>query len=281
MSSYNIAVILPTRGLMYAETFKELLENLDGFTYEIFWSHGNPIPLCFNKPLERALEKDFTHIWMVEEDMVIPKGTLAKLLEADKEIIACDYPIVEEPSCTIHRDPEGRAFFTGTGCLLAKFEVFKNMPQPIFRSDILWMINSDGDKLVLTPEKTNPDKVYGFHDVTFGIQRYIEGNPISISDIVLAQRKLRKKGENDTNQGADEIIIYDKLAPTVFDYLNNKEKESDKGTLIEVFMDEQTMWLMPETAAKFIKEGKAIKTEKEKDYLRIRFKNWKELTSVI
>lgn len=281
MSSYNIAIILPTRGLMYAETFKEVLENVQEYAYEIFWSHGNPLPLCFNKPLAEALKKNFTHVWMVEEDMVIPNGTLKALLEADEEIIACDYPLVEAPSCTIHRDPRGVAYFTGTGCLLAKFEVFKQMKQPIFRSDILWMINNSGNKLVLTPEKTNPDQAYGFHDVTFGIQRYIEGKPIAISDIVLAQRKLKKKGENDTNQGADEIVIYDKLAPTVFEYLKNEEEEEDRGTLVEVFMGEETMWLMPETAERFIKEGKAVKTEKEKDYLRIRFKNWKELARII
>jgi hypothetical protein len=40
---------------MFSQTFEELLGELEGFDYEIFWAHGRPLPDCFNEPTEEAL----------------------------------------------------------------------------------------------------------------------------------------------------------------------------------------------------------------------------------
>lgn len=280
MSSFKIAVILPSRGLLYAETFKEVLENCEPYRFEIFFAHGLPIPDCFNEPLNRALKKKFTHIWFVEEDMVIPPDTLTKLLEQDEEMIACDYPVIEQPSCAIQRDPDGKAYFTGTGCLLIKYDAIKKMQKPVFRSDIRWQINSEDKNLVLTPEKVNSKKVYGYHDVTFGLKRYIQGKPIVISDIICFQRKLIAKGKNDTNQGQDTITIYDKFAPTLFDPLNRKPSEEDK-LLVHIHMDKQNIYAQKEHAERLIAAGTAKRLEQTYDYLTIRFHNRPELIDYI
>lgn len=278
MSSYKIAVILPSRGLLFAKTFKEILENCKPYRHEIFFAHKQPIPDCFNEPVAKALKKKFTHVWFVEEDMVIPPDTLTKLLEADQEMIACDYPLLETPSCTVHRDPNGKAYFTGTGCLLVKYEILKQMKQPIFRSDIQWQINAKEDRLYLTPTLINGKEVYGYHDVTFGIKRYIQGKPITISDIVCYQRKLVSKGENDTNEGQDTIIEINQLAPFIFSAV---EKPKDNDLLKHIFMGNRALYVTKESAAKFIKDGKAKKVEQSFDYLTINFENSPKLIGEI
>lgn len=42
----KLAVILPSRGLMFSETLEDLLGELEGFNYEILWSHGKSLPEC-------------------------------------------------------------------------------------------------------------------------------------------------------------------------------------------------------------------------------------------
>ena len=79
--SVKIAVVFPSRGLSMSKTCDELLRELKGIDHEIFFSVGNPLPECFNIPIEDALQDDsFTHILIVEDDMIIPNGILRKLL---------------------------------------------------------------------------------------------------------------------------------------------------------------------------------------------------------
>jgi hypothetical protein len=79
-SPSKLAVILPSRGLMFSETFEELLNELEDFDYEIFWAHGRPLPDCFNEPLERVLaDPTVFAVLFCEDDMIIPKGILQKM----------------------------------------------------------------------------------------------------------------------------------------------------------------------------------------------------------
>jgi hypothetical protein len=236
---YNIGVIYPSRGLLYTETLKEVLYELQttpDVVYEIYWSHGNKLPFCFNKPLSRALKQPHTHIWMIEDDMVFKKGILKELLDADEEIISCDYPLLDCPSGTILYDENDEAFFTGTGCMLVKKPVLDAMPKPIFTSKISWEFKSTGEHVKFTANKVNPHKVYGMHDISFGLYHYMRGNPIKVSKTVLSQRKLVKKGDNATNQGWDKIKIYDqymKILPVYFP----EQKTNEKGLLRTVKID--------------------------------------------
>ena len=71
----KLAVIVPSRGLMFSETLEELLNELEGFNYEIFWAHERPLPECFNEPTEEALkDPEVFAVLFVEDDMIIPKG---------------------------------------------------------------------------------------------------------------------------------------------------------------------------------------------------------------
>ena len=249
-SSYNIGVVYPSRGLCFTETFKEVLDNLadSKALYTIYWSHGNKLPACFNKPLQRALKCPHTHILLLEDDMVIPKGILKDMLKADKDIIACDYPLVKAPSGTILYDKEDRAIFTGTGFMLCKKHVLDKMPKPVFRSDIQWGFKMYTDKTKFTAEITDPDKVYGHHDITFGLYQYINNKPISVHTTVLAQRKLKKRGENGNNIGTDTIELYDQYRKINY-WMVECEPEVETNTTT-VYIDGKAVWVSKEMAKK-------------------------------
>ena len=211
MSKYNVGVIVPSRGLIFADTFKEILEDLSETPHRLYWSHGVDLPDCFNKPITRALSASHTHILIVEDDMVIPKGTLRALLKENKDIIACDYPVTKQgDGCVNYSD--GDALFAGTGYMLIKRAVFDELKKPYFRSDVEWHIKGSRYEAHKVVKET-----YGKHDINFGIQQYLRGKPIAISSIALGQRKLKSKGEAGTNIGMDNIEVWKKLkqAPDV------------------------------------------------------------------
>lgn len=203
----DIGVIIPTRGMIFAETFKEIMEELESVPHTIYWSHGVHLPECFNRPLKKALNASHSHILIVEEDMVIAPGTLKALLKEKKDVIACDYPVTKAgDGCVKYSD--GDALFSGTGFMLIKTDVLRQMKKPIFRSDIEWQVR--GSRYVA--KKVHGD-VYGKHDINFGIAQYLRGNPIAISSIALGQRKLVSKGAAATNVGMDNIEVWSKLKP--------------------------------------------------------------------
>lgn len=207
----KIAVAFPSRGLAFSETCEELLNNLQGFDYDLFFAHGLPIPNCFNEPLERALHGPYTHFWLVEEDMILQKDTLKKLLQAKAPAICCDYPVSREGKASVYRDPDGNAIYGGTGCLLVTREFLEAYQKPIFRTDIIWDMNI-GERLEMTPRKIK-GSVYGLHDVTFGLQAYYQGTPIKVSEVQCGQRKLLALGQSGTNNGEHMIANWTKLVP--------------------------------------------------------------------
>lgn len=260
MSSYNIAVIYPSRGLLFTETFRDVMDNLTDSKalYTIYWSHGNKLPACFNKPLNRALRNAHTHVLFLEDDMVVPQGTLKALLDADEDIIACDYPLVETPSGTVLYDQDGDAVFTGTGFMLCKRHIFDDMPKPIFRSDISWRFRQYGDKMKFTAEKVDPDKVYGHHDISFGLYHYLNNQPIKVATNVLAQRKLQQKGDSKTNDSKDKIVLYDKYQKQNFYMVLEDKVEDEDSLLVQVELDGKLVNVTRETARRLIKNYDAI-----------------------
>lgn len=209
------------------------MREVKGFDYQIFWSHANPIPDCFNLITEQALaDPGVTHLWFVEEDMVLPKGVLRHIIwemtEAHCSAIACDYPLVQAPSATIYRDPRGKAYFTGCGCLLVKRKVFDK--PPYWRADVIWDIDIESDYLKVTPHWAK-GKVYGMQDITFGLSLYIKGTPINISSMVCGQREVVKRGNKDSNAGSHKIIEYTDIS-------KRKVFETTKSPLVEFYSPE-------------------------------------------
>src|SRR5581483_10239193 len=147
---YKLAVILPSRGLMFSETFEELLSELDGFDYEIFWAHGLPLPDCFNVPLEKILADDSVYaVLIVEDDMIIPNGILRKMFEQRYPVVALDYPFKSDGDSTMIHAPDGEVIYSGTGFMLLDIRILKALPKPVFRTDTSWEMFIKGSTLLI------------------------------------------------------------------------------------------------------------------------------------
>lgn len=201
----KLAVVLPSRGLMFSETLEELLDELDGFDYEIYWAHGKSLPECFNEPTERALKDDSVYaVLFCEDDMIIPKGILRKMFAKQYPVVALDYPFQQDGDSTCLHDPDGMAFWTGTGFLLVAREVLEQIPKPIWRTDRTFDPFIDKDTIHFWPRKLH--KVYyGLHDLNFGLVLYSNGMPVMPMEETAGQRKLVQLGDNNSNNGAHEI----------------------------------------------------------------------------
>lgn len=201
----KLAVIVPSRGLMFSETLEELLSELKGFNYKIFWAHKRPLPECFNEPVEKALkDPEVFAVLLCEDDMIIPKGILKKMFARNYPVVALDYPFKKDGDATMLHAPDGNAIYSGTGFILIAKQVLERLPKPIFRTDIAWDTMIKADTLVFWPRKLNKI-AYGLHDVNLGINLFANGIPIQPMLKTAGQRKLVKLGEPNTNKGAHLI----------------------------------------------------------------------------
>lgn len=261
-NTMKIAVILPSRGLMFSRTADELLQNLEGYDYEIFFAHGLSIPECFIVPLNRALKGDFTHVWFVEDDMILPEETLSAMLLMDSPVVTMDYPVSRTGQGAVFSDKAGRVIFSGTGCLLVKREVFDKLKKPYFRTDIKWNVQNYGDFIRMTANLMPNVAGYGLHDVTFGIKLWKAGIPISVAGKI-GQRKLKALGKPGTNEGAHQIENWTKLKPN---YLYKKYKKmpvQPTGILVEVQTLAGPLMVHPDKAKKMYKTGMAARIPKQ------------------
>lgn len=211
----KLAVVLPSRGLMFSETFEELLGELEGFNYEIFWSHGKSLPECFNEPTEQALaDKDVFAVLFCEDDMIIPKGVLKRMFLRQYPAVALDYPFRQDGDSTCLHDPNGYAFWTGTGFLLVARQVLTQLEKPIWRTDTTYEQFIDADTMHWWPRKL--DKVfYGLHDLRFGLILYSNEMPVYPMPETAGQRKLVALGKPGVNNGAHDIAELRKVGKNV------------------------------------------------------------------
>lgn len=190
---------------MFSETFEELLGELEGFNYEIFWSHGNNLPDCFNIPTEKALkDPDVFAVLYCEDDMIIPRGVLGRMFSMNYPAVALDYPFKQDGDSTCLHDPKGFAYWTGTGFLLVAKSVLQQLEKPIWRTDTTYEQFVDKDTMHWWPRKL--DRVfYGLHDLRFGLILYSNEMPIFAMEETAGQRKLVALGAKGVNNGAHEI----------------------------------------------------------------------------
>lgn len=233
----KLAVVLPSRGQMFSETLEELLGELEGFDYEIFWAHGRPLPECFNEPTEKALkDPEVFAVLFCEEDMILPKGILKEMFAQNYPVVALDYPFRQDGDSTCLHDPNGFAYWTGTGFLLVARGVLEQLEKPIWRTDTTFEQFIDKDTMHWWPRKLE-DVHYGLHDLRFGLLLYSNEMPVLPMEKTAGQRKLVRLGEKHTNKGQHEIkelrkvgrdVVSGKVDPeniqTLFGALNRVKK---------------------------------------------------------
>lgn len=201
----KLAVVLPSRGLMFSETLENLLDELQGFEYEIFWAHGKSLPDCFNDPTDKALaDPDVFAVLFCEDDMIIPKGMLREMFAQNYPAVALDYPFQQQGDSTVLHDPQGFAYWTGTGFLLVSKAILDQMEKPIWRTDRTFDPFIDKDTIHFWPRKLEGVH-YGLHDLNFGMVLYSAGVPILPMKKTGGQHKLKALGQKHTNNGAHDI----------------------------------------------------------------------------
>jgi hypothetical protein len=220
---------------MFSATLEELLRELEGFNYELFWAHEKSLPACFNEPTERALaDPDVFAVLICEDDMIIPKGYLKRMFDANYPVVAMDYPFRQNGDATTLHDPEGKAFWTGTGFMLIARGVLESIPKPIWRTDQTFDPFVDTDTIHFWPRKLN--KVfYGLHDLNFGLILYSAGLPVMPMAQTGGQRKLVRLGDRHTNKGAHEIAELTEVGRDVVSgMVDTRNVEIFKGALNRV-----------------------------------------------
>lgn len=207
----KLAVIVPSRGLMFSETFSELLSELEGIKHEFYWAHEKSLPECFNEPTERALaDPEVFAVLICEDDMILPEGILKDMFAKNYPVVALDYPFQQDGDSTCLHDPKGYAYWTGTGFILIARQVLENMEKPIWRTDTTFDPFVDKDTIHFWPRKLT--KVfYGLHDLRFGLLLYSAGLPVLPMEQTAGQRKLHQLGEAHTNDGAHQIYHLTKV----------------------------------------------------------------------
>ena len=159
-----IAVCIPTRGVVFTEVMQAVSDNLEGRAARVFTTKDQGLPDCMNDLVTRALAAGANHIWVVEEDTVPPTGVLDRMLTANADYIACDYPVMDGHTC-FGFDDDG-LLWTGLGCTLIRADVFRAVPEPWFESNMnAVLVRRFGlDYFTADP---HPVEAAGGHDISF------------------------------------------------------------------------------------------------------------------
>ena len=158
-----IAVILPTRGLLFSKVLMALEEERKKYDIKIYCSDHLPIPDGHNTLTKQALEDGADFLWYVEEDTVPPARAIEKLLAVHADIACIDYGVSGWGCVT--KNNQGEILWCGLGNVLIRREVFEAMQYPYFRVDKVLRLN-DWTWQDL-PEDYAKSKGYGGLDIWF------------------------------------------------------------------------------------------------------------------
>lgn len=166
----RIVTLVPTRGIVYTQHEVALERELydAGQVPFIIRTVDKPLPESRNFLVDEALKLTWwDYALLVDDDIVMPEGSLKKLLELDTDIAVIDYPHHtigmkdgEEQmyGVAVYDDwapgdsVEGkRVAYAGLGCVLVRREVLEKMEKPAFRQTH-FQYRREGKKIMFTPK---------------------------------------------------------------------------------------------------------------------------------
>lgn len=155
-----IAVLIPTRGLIFTKTQMALIRELTPYDHAYFYTYDLPIPDCRNALVEAAKKSEivFTHYLMIDDDVILPEGGLKAMLEANVDVAVIDYPTHwmgkgANTGTAVYSGEE--LLFAGLGCVLVKADAQAKLP-PFRRGGRYMDVDKKGRK-VLYGEQVNND----------------------------------------------------------------------------------------------------------------------------
>lgn len=151
-AAVKVMIGLPTAEFARRADFYDHLNVMDKPDGTMFAaSHGQSPAQNRNVIIEQALENDCTHIFLVDDDIIVQRNTLAQLLAHNLDIVGGHYLMRNFPHqalifdkeeldgsnhwWTIDNDASGvvEVTATGLGCVLFKSEIFLKLPKPWVR----------------------------------------------------------------------------------------------------------------------------------------------------
>lgn len=183
----KIGVIVVTTGLLYSRTAETLTKTTKGFRVKYFFSHkGSKDQALIELAREALDDKTLSHIFFVNNDVLMPPHTLQVLLNADKDIAFYNYPYDETGTCIVTYDNKGRMTSFGVGCALFKREALEK----------------------LIKGSRNPFTVV--QDNLFGIREWLDCDVKEI-DETIGKMKLVQLGKSISNHGQHKIEHWNKV----------------------------------------------------------------------
>jgi len=139
----KIAIGMPTNRLIKPKTAESIM-NLIAYSkcdYKIIVSErGFNTSENRNWIATKAVNSNCDYLFFIDDDQIVPKDTLDKLLAHKKDIIGGVYKTkyeVQDDVVEYLDDKRPKGLFecgaVGTGCMLIKCDVFKKLPQPWFK----------------------------------------------------------------------------------------------------------------------------------------------------
>ena len=194
-----------------SRTMESVCNNIYGKEAKVFMAHNLPLPICFNYAIQKAInEYDPDYFWFVEEDMLIPDGTLDTLLALDTHACGVDYADRRTGKRLSFVNKKGDCLYTGMGCLLLKREVVDKLPIPWLKRMVFWLVETDDGDVDYLPKPDIAPTGYGSQDIYLSHKIREMGYKIILNtEIKVGHMQLEVKGEDIKNNGADEIkIVY-------------------------------------------------------------------------
>lgn len=204
----HVALCYASRGVGHMPSIFSALREIKtcGVEFTLCPSFYRGIPDAQNHVTEQALSSSADVLWFVEDDMLLPVGVLAAMLEEHEHgarVVTVDYQGRSASGRFIMKDNTGRVMLTPMGCLLVDRSVFAELPVPPWQVHTTQTALPDGTWI-----DTGKVSVQGQQDVFFSRSCWERGIEIVALDGWEAGHLDVKEYGGRHNFGVDTVLCY-------------------------------------------------------------------------